>query len=73
MFLHSSDGVTSYRSKCIIRFQALLRKKAADELKKEQERKAEQRKKTINDRCGQPKSVDSANEGRYTLRTVKSQ
>ena len=43
--------------------QALLRKKAADELKKEQERKAEARKKIISERCGQPRSLDGANEG----------
>ncbi|XP_003746480.1 troponin I [Galendromus occidentalis] len=44
------------------KLRALLRKKAADELKKEQERKAEARKKIISERCGQPRSLDGANE-----------
>jgi hypothetical protein len=42
----------------------LLRKKAAEELKKEQERKAAERRKVIDERCGQPKDLDSASEGR---------
>lgn len=45
------------------RFQTLLRKKAAEELKKEQERKAEERKRTIAERCGPPKQLDGINEG----------
>lgn len=44
-------------------FQSLLRKKAAEELKREQERKAEERKRMIAERCGQPKEVENANEG----------
>merc|ERR1711950_110290 len=35
-----------------------LRKKAAEELKKEQERKAAERRKVIDERCGQPKDID---------------
>ena len=44
-------------------FQLLLRKKAAEELKKEQERKAMERRKVIDERCGQPKDLESASEG----------
>jgi len=40
-----------------------LRKKAAEELKKEQERKAAERRRIIEERCGKPKNVDDANEG----------
>merc|ERR1711874_277192 len=40
----------------------LLRKKAAEELKREQEMKAEERRKVINERCGQPINLDGANE-----------
>lgn len=43
--------------------QTLLRKKAAEELKREQERKAEERKRMITERCGQPKDIENANEG----------
>lgn len=43
--------------------QLLLRKKAAEELKKEQERKSAERRKIIDQRCGQPKNLDGANEG----------
>ena len=46
----------------------LLRKKAAEELKKEQERKAAERKRIIDERCGKPKIVDDANEGEKTVR-----
>jgi hypothetical protein len=46
--------------------QLLLRKKAAEELKKEQERKAAERKRIIDERCGKPKNVDDANEGKGT-------
>jgi hypothetical protein len=41
----------------------LLRKKAAEELKKEQERKAAERRRIIEQRCGKPKNVEDANEG----------
>lgn len=41
----------------------LLRKKAAEELKKEQERKAAERRKIIDERCGKAKNLDGANEG----------
>jgi hypothetical protein len=47
--------------------QLLLRKKAAEELKKEQERKAAERKRIIDQRCGKPKNVDDANEGKGKL------
>jgi hypothetical protein len=42
-----------------------LRKKAAEELKKEQERKAAERRRIIEERCGKPKDLESANEGIY--------
>merc|ERR1712026_252965 len=35
---------------------------AAEELKKEQESKAEERRKVIGERCGQPKDIDNASE-----------
>lgn len=41
-----------------------MRKKAAEELKKEQERKAAERRRIIEERCGKAKIVDDANEGR---------
>jgi hypothetical protein len=41
----------------------LLRKKAAEELKKEQERKAAERRRIIGERCGKPKNIEDANEG----------
>jgi hypothetical protein len=41
----------------------LLRKKAAEELKKEQERKAAERKRIIDERCGKPKNLEDSNEG----------
>lgn len=41
----------------------LLRKKAAEELKKEQERKAAERVRIIDERCGEPRDLDYANEG----------
>ena len=47
--------------------QLLLRKKAAEELKKEQERKAAERRKVIDERCGQPKDLDSASEGKLSI------
>ncbi|KAG8188994.1 hypothetical protein JTE90_019006 [Oedothorax gibbosus] len=50
------------------KLRTLLRKKAAEELKREQERKAEERKKMITERCGQPKEVENANEA--TLQAV---
>lgn len=52
----------------------MLRKKAAEELKKEQERKAAERRRIIEQRCGRPRDLQSANEG--TLKnyywTIKS-
>ena len=45
----------------------LLRKKAAEELKKEQERKAAERRKVIDERCGQPKDLESASEGKLAI------
>ena len=44
------------------KLRTLLRKKAAEELKREQERKAEERKRTIADRCGPAKNLDGINE-----------
>jgi hypothetical protein len=45
-------------------FQQLLRKKAAEELKREQELKSIERKRIIEERAGQPKSVkDESDEG----------
>ena len=44
--------------------QLLLRKKAAEELKKEQERKSLERRKVIDQRCGQPKNLDSMDTGK---------
>lgn len=44
------------------KLRMLLRKKAAEELKREQEMKAEERRKVINERCGQPQNLDGANE-----------
>lgn len=46
--------------------QTLLRKKAAEELKREQERKAAERRKIISERTGQPRNIEDANEGSYT-------
>nr|AGM32376.1 troponin I [Coptotermes formosanus] len=50
------------------KLRLLLRKKAAEELKKEQERKAAERKRIIDERCGKPKSVVDANEA--NLRSI---
>lgn len=44
------------------KLRLLLRKKAAEELKKEQERKATERRKIIDQRCGQAKNLEGANE-----------
>merc|ERR1712157_38565 len=44
------------------KLRLLLRKKATEELKKEQEMKAAERRKVIDERCGQPKDLDSASE-----------
>jgi len=44
------------------KLRTLLRKKAAEELKREQERKAEERRKIISQRAGTKKPVDGANE-----------
>lgn len=43
--------------------KVLLRRKAAEELKREQERKAEERKRIIRERTGHPKHEDARNEG----------
>jgi hypothetical protein len=48
--------------------QLLLRKKAAEELKKEQERKAAERKRIIDERCGKPKKLEDANEGKLIVK-----
>jgi len=50
------------------KLRTLLRKNAAEALKKEQERKAEARKKIIIERTGNPKSLDTANEA--TLQSI---
>merc|ERR1712130_1080584 len=42
------------------KLRTLLRKKAAEELKKEQERKAEERLRVIAERCGTKADLDSA-------------
>ena len=62
IFLDEEDD---FHSSIIYPFcvQLLLRKKAAEELKKEQERKAMERRKVIDERCGQPKDLESASEG----------
>jgi hypothetical protein len=44
------------------KLRTLLRKKAVEELKKEQERKAEQRIKTIAERCGNKGDLDAMGE-----------
>lgn len=41
----------------------MLRKKAADELKRQQEVKAEERRRVIAERTGKPKPLDDCNEG----------
>merc|ERR1712180_182208 len=46
------------------KLRLLLRKKAAEELKKEQERKSAERRKIIDQRCGQPKNLEGANEAK---------
>ncbi|XP_074601849.1 troponin I-like isoform X2 [Brevipalpus obovatus] len=50
------------------RLRNLLRRKAAEALKREQERKAEQRRRIIRERTGAPKNIDSSNEA--TLQQV---
>ena len=42
------------------KLRTLLRKKAVEELKKEQERKAAERDRVINERCGAKKDFDEA-------------
>lgn len=44
-------------------FQLLLRKKAAEELKRQQEAKAAERRKVIAERTGEKKNTDNMNEG----------
>ena len=50
--------------------QLLLRKKAAEELKKEQELKAKERRKVIDQRCGQGKSTQGLGEGKLYLNMI---
>merc|ERR1739848_160669 len=45
------------------KLRLLLRKKAAEELKKEQELKAKERRRVIDQRCGQGKSISGLGEG----------
>ncbi|RWS31029.1 troponin I protein-like protein [Leptotrombidium deliense] len=47
------------------KLRQLLRNKAAEELKREQARRAEERKRIIRERAGQPKHVDAGNEASY--------
>ena len=51
--------------------KTLLRKKAAEELKREQERKAEERRKIIRERTGQPRNIEDANEGKFFKNQIK--
>merc|ERR1719228_2532084 len=44
------------------KLRLLLRKAAAEELKKEQARKAAERRKVIDEGCGQPRDLDNASE-----------
>merc|ERR1712083_959967 len=44
------------------KLRTLLRKKAAKELKKEQERKAAERQRVISERCGIKKDIDNASD-----------
>lgn len=44
------------------KLRVLLRKMAAEELKKQQEIKAQERQRIIKERCGEPKAFDGANE-----------
>jgi len=48
------------------KLRVMLRKKAAEELKKEQERKADERRKCIAQRVGTAKNLDGANEAALT-------
>lgn len=48
------------------KLRLLLRKKAAEELKKEQELKSKERRRVIDQRCGQGKSVSGLGEGELT-------
>ena len=48
----------------------MLRKKAAEELKKEQERKALERRRVIDERCGKAKSLDGLGEGNYLIMSL---
>ena len=45
--------------------QILIRKNAAEELKKEQEEKARERRRVIDERCGKPRHVDGLARGEY--------
>ena len=49
----------------------MLRKKAAEELKKEQERKSVERRKVIGQRVGEPKNLDSLNTGMCMGRVLR--
>ena len=42
-----------------------MRKKAAEELKKEQEQKSAERRKVIDQRCGQSKKAEGLGEGKF--------
>jgi hypothetical protein len=67
IFVWPSNGLCNANHRAPLDYakQGLLRKKAAEELKREQERKAEQRRKIIRERTGQPKNLEDANERQY--------
>ena len=50
--------------------QVLLRKKAAEELKRQQEAKAAERRKVIAERTGPKKSLDELDEGEFKIDIV---
>ena len=45
----------------------MLRKKAAEELKRVQEKRAEERRKIIRERTGEPKNTENANQGTHMV------
>ena len=53
--------------------QLLLRKKAAEQLKKEQEEKAKIRRATIDQRCGKPKSIDGLSESKFFIQSFEQE
>lgn len=51
--------------------QLLLRRKAAEELRKEQERKANERRWVIEERCGEPEDLEWASKGKNMSGNIK--